>query len=67
VGQIDNGVTVYGPDNTEPSYEYNTVAEHHCNDGYYLVGESTQQCRDNGTGVIGTWDGTYPACYGEWV
>ncbi len=59
--QIENGLTMYSPDRTEP-YEYGTMATHHCNDGFYAVGETRQYCRYNSTGVIGDWDGSYPVC-----
>ena len=65
LGQIENGLTLYSPDRTEP-YDYGTVASHHCNDGFYAVGETKQYCRNNFTGVFGDWNGSYPACTREY-
>ncbi len=63
LGQIENVLTLYSPDTTEP-YDYGTVATHYCNDGFYLIGETMQYCSDNSTGVIGDWNGSYPVCAG---
>ncbi|XP_064387965.1 uncharacterized protein LOC135336171 isoform X3 [Halichondria panicea] len=63
LSRIENVLTLYSPDKTEP-YDYGTVATHYCNDGFYLMGEGTQYCSDNSTGVIGDWNGSYPVCAG---
>ena len=44
---------------------FGTVANHSCDEGYFLVGDSVRTCEGNGSTVEGEWSGTVPVCSGR--
>ncbi len=60
---IVNGMIMYSPDQTSP-YDYNTIATHSCNEGFFLEGEQTRSCSGDGSSTTGEWGGVPPICAG---
>ena len=63
LSSINNGAITYSPDISSP-FNYGTTATHTCNEGFFLVGDSTQTCDGDGSGVNGVWSGSAPVCSG---
>ena len=61
---VVNGTTQYSPD-TEPPFEFGTVATQECDEGFSLSGSGMRTCGENGTSTVGEWTGQPAACEGK--
>ena len=61
---LGNGSIVYH-DNVTEQLVFGTVANHSCDEGYFLVGDSVRTCEGSGSTVEGEWSGTAPVCSGR--
>ena len=64
LGDLGNGSIVYH-DNVTEQLVFGTVANHSCDEGYFLVGDSVRICEGSGSTVEGEWSGTVPVCLGR--
>ncbi len=64
LASISNGSIAYSPGSTEP-FNFDTVAAHSCDDGFYLMGLGIQTCVGDGSSVLGQWSGILPTCSGN--
>jgi len=60
---IDDGNIEYSSQGTL-DITFGTVAVHSCTGGYFLSGNGTRICSENGTSVIGEWNTIAPECIG---
>ncbi len=62
--EMDDGVIVYSSVATS-TLMFGTIATHSCNNGFYLYGNDTRMCSENGTSIFGVWDTAAPICIGN--
>ena len=64
LSDLGNGTIEYYQNVTE-QLVFGTVANHSCDEGYFLVGDSVRTCEGSGSTVEGEWSGTAPVCSGR--
>ena len=61
-----NGMISYvGDDDDAVPYDYNTMATHTCNEGFFMASGNSQRTCGDGEGVNGEWSGMAPMCTGN--
>ena len=66
LGDLGNGSIVYH-DNVTEQLVFGTVANHSCDEGYFLVGDSVRTCEGNRSTIEEEWNGTAPVCSGKLI
>ena len=63
---LQNGNITYSNGSVEDWYYHGTTATYQCDSGYKLTGGDTvRTCTGDGSGPVGQWNGTAPACLGK--
>lgn len=63
LNEVDDGSIEYSFGTT--ILTFGTIATHSCDEGFYLFGNETQACAENGTSIFGIWNDNTPECIGE--